>query len=160
MLFGDPEKKRQREENAVSFRKLSEEILEAELVLDKQHARLLEIEETHNSQAAAHRALMAPKWEYLLVSSDELGDGGLGAFGALGWELVGISSYETGGGSGFTNSYKYTVKIMFAFKRPFVSPPSEVAEQREKSISEVRTLMAELENRISGLKKQRNAVPS
>lgn len=101
--------------------------------------------------------MVAPKWEYMLASSDELPDGP-NSLGLLGWELTGISTYEVGGGPGFTNSYKYAVKIMFAFKRSLVALPAAVNELHEAEVSGVRKAVADLHARIAELKVERSAI--
>src|SRR6266508_3337981 len=72
---------------------------------------------------------VAPKWEYVQISSDEISAlGGLENFGSKGWELVAITSYSEGGGMTISGvgSTHYTVKFMYVFKRPIDKIPDDL----------------------------------
>ena len=65
---------------------------------------------------------LKPQWEYLKlvdVSVDRLN-----AAGVEGWELVGLTSYQTGGGMTFdgVGGSKYTVHVEYLLKRPLHGP--------------------------------------
>jgi len=62
--------------------------------------------------------------------------GGLGAFGAKGWELVGITSYSEGGGMTISGvgSAQYIVKFMYDFKRPIDKIPDDLSAKTQDII--------------------------
>lgn len=80
-----------------------------------------------------HQQSLAPKWEYMEVSSkDRKKWGSLDLMGSMGWELVSAATYEEGYGS-------MTVFTLYVFKRPIqdltadlVGKLSEIAELNQE----------------------------
>lgn len=74
------------------------------------------------------------KWDYKI--EDNLSYVQLLELGQKGWELVGISSYETGGGLSLNGigSSRYKVQMRYAFKRKVIKneKDDEVAALRQK----------------------------
>lgn len=75
------------------------------------------------------------KWDYKIA--DNLSQSQLSELGQKGWELVGITTYETGGGI-FANgigSSRYTVQIRYALKRRIIknNRENEIVALREKA---------------------------
>lgn len=65
---------------------------------------------------------LKPQWEYLKLVDVSIER--LNAVGVEGWELVGLTSYQTGGGMTFdgVGGSKYTVHVEYLLKRPLHGP--------------------------------------
>jgi hypothetical protein len=93
------------------------------------------------TQVDSYNASLAPKWEYLHLTTEGLNKmGGLNVLGDQGWELVAVSTYEEGGTFLLIGPTLYTVKALYLLKRPKASLPQDLGRQLES-----------LEKRLSGL---------
>ena len=106
--------------------------------LDKLRPTVIEIssieEEIDNIEDSVYES-SNEKWDYKIV--DNLSTSQLSELGKKGWELVGVATYQTGGGvslNGFGSS-KYTVQIRYALKRKIIknNRENEVIALREKA---------------------------
>lgn len=153
-----------RREVAAAMEARGKEEAEAEAKRKKIQARIKELEAEHSAhleqaskligivkpEVSLHAAKVAPKWEYLAENDASLDD--LDSRGGQGWELVNVTSYETGAGGNLT------VHMRYIFKRP-VPRDEDLPESTQRKLKPVfelldrgNEILAELEELNSQLK--------
>ncbi len=73
-----------------------------------------------DAQINDYRASMATKWEY--VRSENLNNNGLDLMGRMGWELVGLTSYD------WINGDMREIRLLYVFKRPIPPLPDDLVK--------------------------------
>lgn len=145
-----------REEQAAKDREVARKRDHEKYELQKKIGSLTSEKNAHVDQAgkilellkpeiAAFAIANAPKWEYLADSDIDIND--LDRRGELGWELINITSYETGFGGNIT------VHMRYVFKRPV--PPEkdypEIIHKKFAPASELLERVKELDLEIEEL---------
>ena len=153
------EKKRRQEEQAEAERliahkkndlqnKITQLRIEKKQYID-QGQKILEAVQIEITRLNQNRA---PKWEY--ITSSDLDSSNLDKHGELGWELIGITSYETGANG------RMTVNMLGTFKRPVV-PESEYPENIKKQIqpaAELLEMAKSISSQIEGLSSEHDSL--
>ncbi|HEY0312942.1 MAG TPA: hypothetical protein VGC56_10660 [Allosphingosinicella sp.] len=97
-------------------------------------------------------AANAPKWEYRV--DDDLEPAALSALGSKGWELVGLTSYATGGGVG-GDSFMM-VHVRFALKRALLENYSEEVQGVLGEITDLDTRINEIRREAETVRREIN----
>lgn len=104
-----------------------------------------------NPEIRAAAIAKAPKWEYLVQS--DIGIDDLDKLGEIGWELISITSFETGGNV-------LTVHMRYVFKRPTLREEDypEVIHKKAQPAVELMGRVKELDAEIEDFEGKLNAI--
>ncbi len=131
----DREARKQREEQ---LQQLQEQQGSLQAKLERRQMAL-------NQTIEAYKQQVAEKWEYLQVSDKDISTwGNLDRLGYLGWELVGIATFEEGG------QFR-TIFTTYVFRRPIPRLPEEILAPFA-DIKQVETQIEDLQRGIRNMK--------
>jgi hypothetical protein len=95
-----------------------------------------------------YKASQTQKWEYWVL--DDVNNEQLNNVGSMGWELVGITSYETGSTNPVMHTANYVAHTRYVFKRQQIILPIDFLHRMgiydtSKIDAEIAALSAKLE---------------
>jgi hypothetical protein len=108
------ERDAQREKLVLQIDQLKSDKVAAEQQLEK-------LREAFKPEFSAYCAEKAPKWEY--CRGVDITEPMIDLMGQQGWELVGLTSFETGSGG------VMTVQMLYTFKRPVPDIPEKLTKK-------------------------------
>lgn len=116
--------------------------------LQKVNSELNALLNNLESLKETHKIIDASKWEYKI--HNDLDSLSLNKLGMLGWEVAGISSYQTGGGISIdgSGSSLFTVHVMYVLKRMLPKASTHEIDSLYLSIEKLDVHKAALEAQI------------